>query len=154
MVARIAYEINADLFTARGHRQAMNEVNREVLTRHRDRNLKRHFQGGNTQRYGLRVRTAAYTARKRRRWGHSIPLVWSGGTRDAILSSAKVTATYKGGNIRARGRMPMSQEMKSEIERISPDEMDDLLLFATDRYAYKAGLERFRRKRKKKGGGN
>lgn len=153
MVARISYELNADLFTARGHNEAMREVNREVLERQRDKNLPKHFKGGATERYGYRKRTLAYVNRKRKKYGHSIPLVWTGGTRDAVLSGVKITATRNGGRLKTRGRFPMSAEMRSEIERISPDEMDDLLAYATNRYAYKAGLERFRRKRKRKGSG-
>lgn len=153
MGARISYEVNADLFTARGHNEAMREVNREVLERQRDRNLHKHFQGGATERYGYRKRTAAYIRRKRKKYGHSIPLVWTGGTRDSIRQNVKITATKNGGRLKSKGRMPMSAEMKSEIERITKDEMSDLLEFATNRYVQKAGSERFRRKRKKKGGG-
>lgn len=154
MAAFISYELKADLFTARGHNEAMREVNREVLERHRDRNLPRHFQGGATSRYGYRQRTARYTQRKRRKYGHSIPLVYTGGTRDAIRQNTKITATRNGGRLKSRGRFPMKEAMRSEIEIITRDERDELAAFALNRYVKKAGEKRFRRQRRKKGSGS
>lgn len=153
MVARLSYELNADLFTARGHNEAMREVNREVLVKQWVTNLPKHFKGGASERYGYRRRSAKYVERKRKKYGHSIPLVWTGGTRDAVLANVKITATRNGGRLKTRGRMPMSAEMRGEIERITPDEIRELTDFAGRIYLQKARSPRFRRLRKKKGSG-
>lgn len=150
MPARIHYEIKAELVTARGHNEIMRECNRGLLERHRDRNLPRHFEGGATSRYGYAKRSAKYTARKRKKYGHSIPMVFSGRLRAEIRQNVKITATRNGGRLKSRGYFPMRAEFRAEIERIAPEEQNDLMEWAGKKYLNLALSKRFRRQRRKK----
>lgn len=153
MVAAISYQLDQTLVTARAHGQMMRLVNQSVLQRWRDRYLPLHFQGGATSRYGYAPRSAKYTARKRRRVGHSIPLVLTGRLRDEIKKNVKITATQHGGRIRSRGYFPMKAELRGEIEKVMPAENRDLADWAGKEYLRLSRKPEFARQRKRKGKG-
>jgi len=66
---------------------------------------KRHFWPSAKARYNYKDRSAAYERRKRRRFGHNKPLVWSGKSRDQILSHIRVTTTVTREKRRAKGSL-------------------------------------------------
>lgn len=74
----------------------------------------------------------SYTGRKKRKFGHTRPLEWSGETRRAVRS-ANITATSKGGRVKYAGarklnfRNPHSDiHMADEFRRLIPEEIEDL----------------------------
>lgn len=144
---QISYTLDASLVTKRAHGQIMREVNRAVLERWRDRYLPRHFQGGASSRYGYEPRTARYTARKRKKYGHSLPLVYTGRLRDEIKQRVKITATQHRGNLKSRGYFPMKQVLRSEIERVMLFENEELAQFARDLYVRLAKRPEYKRQR-------
>lgn len=150
MPVSISYEINADLVTKRVHAQIMREVNRGMLQRWAERYLPLHFEGGATQRYGYRPRSAGYVARKRRKVGHNIPLVYTGRLREAIQKGVIIRATQHKASLKSRGYFPMKEELRGEIERITEAERGELVEWAGKEYlrlAKQRQRERQRRKR-------
>jgi len=73
-----------------------------------------------------------YTARKKRKFGHTRPLEFSGETRRAVRS-ANIVATSKGGRVKYAGarklnfRNPHSDiDMAAEFRRLIPEEIEDM----------------------------
>ena len=153
MVCAISYTIDANVVTKRAHAQIMREINRGMLERWRDRYLPMHFQAGATTRYGYEKRSAKYTARKRKKYGHSIPLVYTGRLRDTIRENMKPpTATQYKGSIKSRGYFPMKAVLRSEIERVMPFENAELAAWALKQYTRMAKDPKYARKRTRRGG--
>lgn len=65
--------------------------------------LPKHFTHAGATEYGYAPRTRLYTLRKRKKWGHTYPLVWSGATKQAALRTQDVKATSKGAVVTLRG---------------------------------------------------
>jgi len=159
MVTPIRFTLEQNIVTARTHAVLMNRLNRETLERHRDRHLPLHFKYGATARYGYRQRGAKYNAWKGKKYGHTIPNVLTGGTRDKVMSSVKITATRKGGKLRTsgrnfgRGQGGLTAEQRSEIEKVIPAERTALGSWMASEYARRATLPEYKRKRRRRGGG-
>jgi hypothetical protein len=154
MAFEISYTVDSSLVTKRVHGQIMREVNRGMLLRWRDRYLPLHFQSGNHQRYRLDIRSIRHTIRKRRKYGHSIPLVFSGQLRDTIRQNMKPpTATQYRASIRSRGYFRMKEGLRSEIERVMPFENEELAEWALKEYTRMARSPQYRRIRRRKGSG-
>ncbi len=153
MVCAISYKFDANLVTNRANAQIMREINRGMLERWRDRYLPLHFQGGATNRYGFDARSARYTSRKRKKYGHTISLVYTGKLRDTIRQNMKPpTATQYKGSIKSRGYFPMKQVLRSEIERVMPFENAELAAWALKQYTRMAKDPKYARKRTRRGG--
>jgi hypothetical protein len=63
---------------------------------HKRHHLAKHFTAAGAAEYGYARRAAGYTAEKRRRFGHELPLVYTGALRAEVLSSREIRATAKG----------------------------------------------------------
>ena len=131
--------INSDLFTKRGHKIVLRKLLREMIERHRDEKLPRHFErnadtapGGG---YGYEKRTAKYQKRKARQVGHQTPLVLTGRLKDFIKSNARITATASRARMTARGYFPMRTAMRGEIERYSRVELSEMKALMQLKYA-------------------
>lgn len=134
MVVSISYQIDAKLVTKRAHGQIMREINRGMLERWQNRYLPLHFKGEASERYGYKPRGARYVASKRRRVGHNIPLVYTGKLKTAIQSGVVIRATQYRATLKTKGYFPMREEMRSEIERITQAERDELVQWAGKEY--------------------
>lgn len=169
----ISFEVTSDLVSKRAFGQIMREVNRGILQRWADVYLPRHFEGGATQRYGYRVRTAKYTARKRRHFGHSIPLVYTGKLKETIQKNITIRGTQYRATLKSRGqfgsfvpkfqgtskkttttnnrpRVSTIQQTRGEMERILPQEREELLKWGERRFYELAKSDKYRRKRKQR----
>ena len=148
---RISY--NSDLVTPRSHRKILNILFRETATHHRDIRLPRRFRKGPKTReggeFGFGMRTRRYQIRKRRKWGHLNPNVWTGKTR-ALARVAKVRATAKGSRIYFRGHFPLTSERRDEMERVSQPEQKADAKTMTRRYGELSRMKRFRRQRRRR----
>ncbi len=102
----------------------------------------RHFNRGAFQRYGYTPRKGGYNRRKRRKFGHTKPLVLTGETF-RLSNTHQVRATAKGVtvaynslrklNFKARGS---KVNMRAEFETISPSEekhMTELMVNSIER---------------------
>jgi hypothetical protein len=150
----LKFTIESNLVTARAHGQIMRELNRGILEQWQWRYLAKHFEGGATARYGYRKRSARYTAWKGRRYGHTIPLVLTGGTRDAVRSGVKITATQHRATLKTRGRRfssgklgGLTAEMRGEIEKITPAEQQALKAWAQKEYIRLVRKPEYKRRR-------
>lgn len=77
----------------------------------------------------------SYTGRKQKRFGHSLPLVFSGELQANVLAGPNITATSRGCRVRLGGsnkanwKHPASQvDMRAELTRISAAERKKLTL--------------------------
>lgn len=55
-----------------------------------------HFKTSAVQKYGYEKRSKKYQLRKARKFGHQMPLVWTGNLKNITMSSIKVSTTAKG----------------------------------------------------------
>lgn len=150
----LAFTLESNLLTKRGHARLMRDLLREAMEEHRDEKLPKHFErnadtspGG---AYGYAKRTAKYQKRKARQVGHQIPLVLTGKLQQAIRSNVKITATQHRSRLTTRGYFPMRVAMRQEIETISPNEQSEmigLLGLKYSSYAKKSDYQEFRRQR-------
>ena len=152
---RFTYRIyyNSSLVTLRNHKKICNILFRETATHHRDIRLPRRFRKGPKTReggeYGFEMRTRRYQIRKRRKWGHLKPNVWTGETRDQAKTST-VRATAKGGRIYFRTHFKMTPERRAEIERVSEPEQRADVKTLKRRYGEMTRMKRFQRQRRKR----
>lgn len=151
----IAYEIQSSLVTKRTHNKIMRKVNRQAMTRHRQR-LPLHFQRNSKTTpggaYGYEKRNKRYQIRKAKQQGHQKPLVFTGRLKQSILSNVRITATAGRGRLKTRGYFPMRTQRRSEIEAIAPDERREMVARAERDYYRLARRPEFQRKRRKKRG--
>lgn len=83
----------------KGFSELQKEALQEQIQDWHLRYLPKHFKRSAITDYGYAIRTAAYEQKKRRKYGHQDPLVWSGRTRRMALASIRISGTGK----RARG---------------------------------------------------
>jgi len=97
--------------------------------------FRRHFQGGAAARYGYRPRSTKYVLRKKRKFGHTAPLIYTGLMRKQLGRGIFVT----GNRYRAKGVMHgpryvfMRQTainnrpyLAGEVTALAPDEEREL----------------------------
>jgi hypothetical protein len=120
--------IETELLTKRGISQISRQANRLEMVSHKVNRLPLHFQNVPESRpggaWGYKARSRKYQIRKARKHGHQKPLVFSGELEQAVLRSAKVTATATRGRISARGsrKSNLTTQFRDEIEAISSRE--------------------------------
>lgn len=120
--------VESNLFTKRGHNQAMNRVHRELLQHHRETNWPLHFSPAAFFRYPdvFQPRGFKYSVMKQRRYGHQIPNVYSGELMEEVLNNSKITATAKSGRLTARGTFPLTAQRRAELEAVNEPEIQAL----------------------------
>lgn len=93
--------------TGREEDARIREASKTGAEFHHDKQIKRHFQAGAATRYGYVSRTAKYQKLKKRLGLSSLPLVFSGKTREEITGSREVTATAtKGAKLIMKASFP------------------------------------------------
>ena len=94
----------AHLVTKRGFKRIFGKLVKEALVsaglRWRTKYLPLHFKRVATARYGYTQRSPGHKRAKMKRYGHSLPLVFSGTSRDEILGDKKEPVVR-----RRRGRL-------------------------------------------------
>lgn len=153
MVVSFKVVQNTELVTTRSHKKILNVLFRETMTRHRDVGLQSRFRRGPKTRpggeFGFEKRSKKYQKRKTRKKGHLKPDVWSGKTRDAAQAST-VRATAKGGKIQFRASHALEVERRTELEKISSQELSKYIKTFKRRYTELANSSKFKRKRRKR----
>lgn len=99
-------------------RQAMHSVGIKWIT---DFN-RPHYLPGAASKYGYQKRKEKYTRRKRRQYGHTTPLVWSGTTKAAALGPLFPRSTPK----RTRANIPAPGYVKIRSRRGRPPVGDEM----------------------------
>lgn len=131
----------------REHNRAVREANVEAARYHHEQHMPDHFKMVGYTKYGIAKRSAGYNKRKQRKYNHVLPLVYTGRTRQVVLSQRQIRATPKaarlimraplqGGTGRIRWRAGMSKKQVnsavemlkrvSELEAVSADEVATL----------------------------
>jgi len=96
--------------------------------------LGKHFAANAVQRYRYKSRSRKYRERKERRFGHQLPLVFSGNLRRLVTRQAKLSSTSKGARVGLTGprylyayRKDFAQPDKAkELTAITPGEVREL----------------------------
>jgi len=125
----------------------LRETARAGATYHATHHIKKHFQSGAATRYGYKPRSKSYQRLKQRLTGQTLPLVFTGRTRDEATdpSNQQVTATStRGAKLRIRvslsglsgslrrkaGQRFLTRQQeqqlarKAELEAFTSDEVD------------------------------
>lgn len=122
----ITQELQTELLTKRGIDQISKRSNRLQMTRHKTDRLPLHFEHVPEIKTGwnYKPRTRNYQIAKAKRYGHTKLLVASGDLRDAVLGSARISATSKGAKLKARGSRSsnLRQQYRDEIEALTRQE--------------------------------
>ncbi|MFO0979684.1 MAG: hypothetical protein U0996_25015 [Planctomycetaceae bacterium] len=115
--------IEDDLLTDRAIDQVLRLTGNLVMQEHRER-LPGHFENGAVKKYGYRPRTKKYMKYKAWKFKTQRPLFKTGALQAAILRSAKVIATSKKAELRARGsnESPLRDQYRRELEAFSEEE--------------------------------
>jgi hypothetical protein len=106
---------------------------------HKRRHLGKHFTAAGAAEYGYATRSKKYTEQKRRKFGHTLPLVYSGQLRANVLSMPEIRATSKGVKVvlrnsqKANYRNPKGQANPAEELRQVSDREAVGLARAKDR---------------------
>lgn len=98
-----AFKITETGPTPRNVRPHMAKIQRhmwDTMARHWHRYIRpKHFTPAGAAEYGYRPRTADYVDKKRKKYGHNDPLVFTG-TSKRLSRIARITATSKGSKTR------------------------------------------------------
>lgn len=124
MVVQFSFKIERTFLSKRNHRRVMNEANRAAMTWIQRYVIPRKFtQRARTEFPGyFRERSEKHRERKLKKFGHNLPLVYTGTLRQNALDPGKspVRATYKGATLRLRFGHKMRPEQVREMEAITP----------------------------------
>lgn len=116
----------------------------------------KHFTKAGAREYRYAPRTRSYTARKFREFGHRLPLVWSGETRN-LARNRKIKATAKMMRViinaptlnrLGKGKNSVDIDMRDEMTRVSTRErraMVNLFARVFDRRLKASSTTRVRR---------
>lgn len=132
---------------SREHNKILRAVNVKAADYHHRIHMPDHFKMLGYQKYGISRRSSAYNKRKQKKYNHTLPLVFTGFTRQLVLSQRRIRATpkgaklemraaFKGGSGRIRWRSDMTKKQvssameaikrKAELEAISQSEVEKL----------------------------
>lgn len=146
-MASLVIDVQTKLYTARGHAKVMRHVLRNRMEFWKSEMLPTHFQNNELTRpgggYGYEARSAKYQIRKARKYGHQRPLVRTGRLEGVVRANSTITATQHKATFRAKGYFPMTQQMRREIEVVTPGQQRVLVSGAKDLYVRAAGEPEF-----------
>lgn len=133
--------VRSRLVTKRTHAKLMRDLNREVMTRHLDNTIPKHFQevpetapGGE---YGYRERAKLYTRAKRRAKGHAKPNVWTGELQKSVIGRARITGTQHSSSLIMKGtpKHRLTDWQRREIEIVTRPERREHAAWLQKEYA-------------------
>lgn len=166
-----------DMANGRLHNRFAKESLREAMAWLHATTMARRFEPGASGRYGYAQRTPKYLARKRRKFGHSTDLVYTGKTRDRMKRTyqTRIGGTGEGGDLKASLVMtfPFAEaaramakaraaksgksakiirnartaQLAKELSTFTDKEVKDTSEFFNIQYAEKVGAWRGRRRR-------
>ena len=146
--------IKSDMVTDRTHAKIMREAMHKVAMTHKRVTLGKHFKklpetepGG---AYGYVKRGALYTRRKLAKYGHNIPNMRTGYLRNRVYSQSVVTATQHRSRVYIRAPFPLTEQRRRELEAITPVEVAEAQILATETYQALAANPKNQRKRRKR----
>lgn len=154
-VIAFSASVKTELLTARGVTQISRQANRLEMVSHKVERLPLHFQNVPESRpggeWGYKPRKKKYQIRKARKFGHQKPLVATGELEQAVLRSAKVTATSKRAKIIARGSRSsnLTAQFREEIEAITSAEEQQAAENWGETFTTLANDPRYQKKRKR-----
>lgn len=90
-------------FTAREWREKIKAAWQHTGEFHHRVILKKKFRYGAEQEYGFKRRSAGYLRRKSRKYGHTLPLVFSGNLMRSVTRIVDVRASSKGASVILHG---------------------------------------------------
>lgn len=149
-------QIEIDSLTPRAIKQISRAVNRQMMVEHKTGTLHKHFEhtphtkpGG---AYGYKKRDRDYQISKANKYKTTKPLVKSGELKQAVLQSARVTATASRARLLARGsrKTPLTSQYRSEIEAVAPDERKAIAERWARTFVTFAQRPEYRRKKRKR----
>lgn len=145
MVVQLSFKIERTHLSKRNHRRAMNQANREAMEWLFRRIIPRKFTPRASWEFPgyFKVRSERHRRRKQRRFGHNLPLVFTGVLKRAVLNRSVVRATYKGAMITMRFGHKMQDEQKREVEAISDRHRREMTRRVAKRYTQLSTSRRF-----------
>lgn len=174
IVPLVSFDIpaRAEDMTVRLHNRYVKEAIRETMAAYHKKYTRKRFQLGSSKRYGYAPRSRKYVDRKKKKKGHTIPMLYSGKSRDAIAGSPpklRVGGSAEGGKklptCTLFYRLPFSggtgeswgkdsnrvvRQIIDELSRWAPDEVPWACNEFLRRYMEKVNKWRGRRKRVRK----
>lgn len=174
IVPVVSFDIptRAEDMTVRLHNRYVKAAIRETMAEYHRKFTRKRFQLGASKRYDYRPRTRKYIDRKRKRHGHTIPMLFSGRTRKAIADAPaklRIGGSAEGGKklptctlfyrlpfsggtgeSRGKGSNRVVRQIIDELSRWAPDEVPWACEEFARRYMEKVSKWRGRRKRIRK----
>lgn len=149
---KINIQWDENLITERTHWRLLKQVNGEVMERHKNVTMKKHFEVKALRLYAAvyKPRTKAYTKRKLRIHHTQAPLVYTGHLRDVVMQTSRVTKTQYGARMYAKSYFPLTAERRAELEYVSPDEQRAMVKMIEERYRKLSHSKDYLRKRRVK----
>lgn len=152
MVVQLAFRVETRLVTKRAHTQILRQLNGEMMEKIRDEFWPKHFMnvpetypgaGG----YHYARRTAKYQERKLRKYGHNLPLVYTGAFRATIQSAATITKTANSATLKSHCPHFIRLRNKREAEAVSEREKIELTQWYGRRYVECCNSPEFQEKK-------
>lgn len=145
MVVQLSFKIERTHLSKRNHRRAMNQANREAMEWLFRRIIPRKFTPRAQWEFPgyFRSRSTRHQLRKQRRFGHNLPLVYTGIMRSNVLGRSKVRATYKGASLTMRFGHKVREEQRREVEAISDRHRREMTRRVAKRYTQLSTSRRF-----------
>lgn len=116
-------QVTGSILTKRGINQITRVCNRVVALEQRTR-LAGHFERSAYRKYGYKPRKPGYEIKKANQTGQTAPLVFHGDLKQAVLGSARVSATATRGTVSGRGSRTsnLRGQYREEVETVSATE--------------------------------
>lgn len=131
--------VGGEQATLRGANDALTQAQTKGALFHFENFLPLHFTHAGAARYGYRKRQLKYERQKRRRFGHTYPLVFSGESQRQALSGARIMATPKGA--RSMVTVPRSLIVHRATDPNKAQELGTVLPEEMQKVANVVGLE-------------
>jgi len=146
---KLSFLIKSFDLNKRAHATIMKKILRDVATRHQYERLPKHFEEIAYAEYGAAPRTDKYNLRKKNKYGHQKPNVYSGTLRRAVLKKVKITATQYNSRLETSGtsRHRLTNWQRREIEVVSSKETNLENKRMAREYKRLATSDQYRRKR-------
>lgn len=135
----IALRIERTEVTQREHNRITRVCLHAVAQNHLAFVVPKHFQINPSTRpggpYGYAKRSRKYEEQKRRKFGHSLPLVYTGNAMASVLGGSRITATQDKVRLYLRPGHAIGEQQRAELEAMTPGELRQAVTLAHRLYA-------------------
>jgi len=100
--------------------------------------------------YGYKARGKKYLERKRRKFGTDAPWYRTGRAKTYLGRNYRITKTQYSATLYLKNYFPMKDEMRAELESMTPSETRDMVVQAHEFYAEEITKPENQRKRKRR----